>query len=194
MRDPEAVPGLFPGARRRPWASSPAVDWITSITRRDRTVLAAVPAGFARYATVVIPAEDDAKTKADAALVEVLEGQSGKQQWWLGFLDTGAADVVNDDAPRVPLYADWPYVLMQGGPQQALTSRSNSSSTPWHSALPELLFPADRSWLVSTMWDDDWRCVGGTSKLIDVLLQRPELEARSVLPGEDPTPPGHHYG
>ena len=181
MRDPDAVPGLLPGARRQPWASNSAVDWITSITRRDRTVLTAIPAGFARYATVVIPAEDHAKTRADAALVEVLEGHSGEQPWWLGFLDTGAADVVDHEAPRVPLYADWPYVLMQGGPQQALASRSNSSSTPWHSALPELLFPADRSWLVSTLWDDDWRCVGGPTELIDALLQRPELEARSVL-------------
>ena len=192
MVDPEAVPALYPGARG-PAPGSPVVDWITGVTRRDRTVLAAIPAGFARYATVVIPAEDGDKTAADAALVEVLEANSDDQPWWMGFLDTGVADVVNDDAPRVSVYADWPYVLLQGGPQQALASRSNSASTPWHSALPELLFPADRSWLVSTMWDDDWRCVGGPSAMVEALLQRPELEARSVMPVDDPTPPGHDY-
>lgn len=76
-------------------------------------------------------------------------------------------------------------------PEQALTSRSNEDSTPWHSALPELMFPSDRSWLVSTMWDDDWRCVGGPAALVDALLKRHELEARSVMPDDDATPPGH---
>ena len=80
---------------------------------------------------------------------------------------------------------------MAGGPERALTSRSNDDSTPWHSALPELLFPSDRSWLVSTMWDDDWRCVGGTAELIDALLRHPHLEARSAMPDDDATPPGH---
>jgi hypothetical protein len=125
--------------------------------------------------------------------VEVLRAHTPDQPWWLGYLDTGAAHVVEPAAARVALYLDWPYVLLQGGPQQALTSRSNSDSTPWHSALPELLFPSDRSWLVSTLWDDDWRCVGGPAELVDALLARPELEARSITPEEDVTPPGHDY-
>jgi hypothetical protein len=32
--------------------------------------------------------------------------------------------------------------------------------------LPNLMFPADRSWLVSTLWDDDWTCVGGPAELV----------------------------
>ncbi len=112
------------------------------------------------------------------------------QPWWLGYLDTGVADVVQPEAPRTSIYVGWPYVLLQGGPQQALGWRANSAGTPWHSALPELLLPADRSWLVSTLWDDSWRCVGGSSALVEALLARPELEARPVLPDEDATPPG----
>ncbi len=82
---------------------------------------------------------------------------------------------MDPDAPRLSLYVGWSYVLLKAGPQLALASRSNSDSTPWHSALPELVFPSDRSWLVSTMWDDDWRCVGGPAALVDALLMRPEL-------------------
>lgn len=193
MVDREAVPALEPGAPL-PHSGSDVVDWITRSTRPGRTVTSAVPPGFARYATVVVPDGDAAKTRADAALVEVLRAHTADQPWWLGYLDTGVADLVDPTAPRVSLYVGWPYVLLQGGPQRALTARRHRDSTPWHSALPELLFPADRSWLVSTMWDDDWRCLGGPAGLVEALLVRPELEARSVRPDEDATPPGHDRG
>jgi hypothetical protein len=192
VADRDAVPALHPGAPLPP-ASSPVVDWITRSTRRDTTVISAIPPDFARYATIVIPEDDSAKTRADTALVEVLQAHTPEQPWWLGYLDTGVAHVVDPGAPRVSLYVGWPYVLLQGGPQQALTSRSNSDSTPWHSALPELLFPSDRSWLVSTMWDDDWRCIGGPAALVETLLVRPELQTRPVTPEADITPPGHDY-
>jgi hypothetical protein len=192
VADPDAVPALRPGATL-PAAGNHVVDWITQSTRRDRTVISALPPDFARYATVVIPEDHSAKTRADTALVEVLQAHAPEQPWWLGYLDTGVAHVVDPGTPRVSLYVGWPYVLLQAGPQQALTSRGNSDSTPWHSALPELLFPSDRSWLVSTMWDDDWHCIGGPAALVDALLVHPELEARSVTPEEDVTPLGRDY-
>ena len=55
------------------------------------------------------------------------------------------ADVVAPASPRVAAYVGWPYVLLEGGPDQALLSRRNSQATPWHSALPEMIFPPDRS-------------------------------------------------
>lgn len=191
--DPDAVPALAPDAPLPPTGSD-IVDWITESTRRGRTVISAIPPVFARYATVVVPEDPAAKTKADAALVEVLQAHTPVQSWWLGYLDTGVADVVHPEMPRVALYVGWPYVLLEGGPQQALTARSNEDSTPWHSALPELMFPSDRSWLLSTMWDNDWRCVGGPAALIDALLTLPEVEVRPVLPDDDATPPGHDRG
>ncbi len=193
MADITVKPALYPGAPVPPGGSA-VVDWITGATRPGHTVTAAIPPHFARYATILIAEEDGAKTRVDAALVEVLHLHTPELPWWLGYIDTGVADLVDAEAPRVSLYVGWPYVLQQGGPQQALTARSNNNSTPWHSALPELIFPADRSWLVSTMWDDDWRCVGGPTGLIEALLSRPELETRSVLPEEDATPPGHERG
>jgi len=187
--DPDAVPGAAPGTPGPP-PGSELVDWITVSTRGDRTVAGAIPPGYARYATVVIPDDDAAKTLADTALVDVLQAHTSGQPWWLGYLDTGVAGLVLPDAPRVGVYVGWPYVLLEGGPEQALSSRRNHDATPWHSALPELLFPRDRSWLVSTPWDDDWRCVGGPAALVEALLLRPELEARAVTLEEDATPPG----
>ena len=58
-------------------------------------------------------------------------------------------------------------------------------------ALPNLIFPADRSWLVSTLWDDDWSCIGGPAGLVGRFLHHPDLRARPVLLGQDTTPPGH---
>ena len=93
------------------------------------------------------------------------------------------------------MYVGWPYVLLEGDPEQALTARRNRDVTPWHSALPELIFPRDRSWLVSTMWDDDWRCVGGPAAMVDALLLRPNvLQVRAVTLDEDATPPDNTSG
>ena len=186
----EPVPAVLPRAPLPP-AGSSLVDWITGSTQVGRTITAAIPRGYARYTTVVIPADDATKTLADAALVEVLQAHTPVQPWWLGYLDTGDADLVNPEAPRVAVYVGWPYVLLEGGPEQALTARRNAACTPWHSALPELVFPRDRSWLVSTLWDDDWRCIGGPAALVDSLLLRPELKTRVVTPDENATPPGH---
>jgi hypothetical protein len=37
------------------------------------------------------------------------------------------------------------------------------------------MFPADRSWLVSSLWDDAWAGVGGSDELVSALLTEPEL-------------------
>jgi len=53
------------------------------------------------------------------------------------------------------------------------------------------MFPTDRSWLMSTRWDDSWTCVGGPTQLIDALAAEETLGARRVALGENATPPGH---
>ncbi|MFI2709298.1 hypothetical protein ACH495_04090 [Micromonospora sp. NPDC018662] len=57
-------------------------------------------------------------------------------------------------------------------------------------ALPDLFFPADRSWLVSALWDDTWTCIGGPEQLIHTLERDPVANARQVQPDEDALPPG----
>lgn len=167
------------------------VAWINAAASVGLTIAAAIPPTFARYATVVIPHDDAQKTQSDVQLIGVLSAHTSPQPWWLGYLDTGVADTVVPDVVKVTVYTGWPYVLVEAGPVQALTWRRNSAATPWHSAIPELLFPADRSWLVSTLWDDDWRCVGGSAALVEAVLHSPVLEAREVTDEQDATPPGH---
>jgi hypothetical protein len=91
----------------------------------------------------------------------------------------------------VNLYAGWHYVLVQAGPEQAATWRRRDLGSFWKGVLPDLIFPADRSWLISTLWDDDWRCLGGGARLVGRFLRHPGLQARPVGLGEDATPPGH---
>jgi hypothetical protein len=56
---------------------------------------------------------------------------------------------------------------------------------------PNLMFPGDRSWLVSTLWDDDWTCIGGPAGLAANFVRHPALQARPVVLDQDATPPGH---
>ena len=167
------------------------VAWIASGTSISRTIIAGIPPVFDAYATVVLPAGDDDRDRHDLAISALLTEQSPDQPWWLGYLDTGADDIVFPAAPKVTLYPGWQYVLVEAGPEQAATWRTTRPGNFWRGALPNLVFPADRSWLVSTLWDDDWTCVGGSADLVRSLLAHPDLEARSVDLGQDATPPGH---
>ena len=114
-------------------------------------------------------------------LVGVLSG-FGSRSWWLGYLDTGASDVVFDHVRGVKLYVEWPYKLVRAGPTQALT---------WRVILPELMFDEDHSWCLSTGWDDTWTSLGGPAAMIEALVADPVINARSVAVDQDATPPGH---
>ncbi len=189
------------------------VAWITDGTRVDRTITSGIPPVFADYATVVLPDPEDgldpheqvvewtgryvtewqlaALIRHERALIRVLLEHSADQSWWLGYLETSlTSDIIFPDAPRVSMYENWQYVLVAAGPHQAATWRERRD---WKIAIPDLIFPADRSWLVSTLWDDDWTCIGGTGELVNGLLSHPLLGARSkrVSIEEDATPPGH---
>jgi hypothetical protein len=163
--------------------------WIVSGTSPSRTISAAIPPVFEAYATFVEPDSDEGWDKRDRAVITLLTAYSAGQAWWLGYLDTGVDDIVFADAPMVILYEGWRYVLVEAGPDQAATWRTHERGM--HGVLPELMFPADRSWLVSTLWDDDWSCIGGPAELVDSFMRHPDLQARPVEPGQDATPPGH---
>jgi hypothetical protein len=87
------------------------------------------------------------------------------------------------------MYAGWHYVVIEAGPQQAATWRDPGSF--FTGVLPNLIFPGDRSWLVSTLWDDDWTCIGGPAELVQKFVRQPGLQGRPVVLGQDATPPGH---
>jgi hypothetical protein len=174
------------------------VDWIASGTNVGRTITAAIPPVFDAYATffdayALAHLEEDqawSVARQEQAVVDQLVGVSGEQSWWLGYLDTGAHDVVFPRAPRVSLYSDWSYVLVEAGVEQALSWRVGDMRSQY-ARLPDLFFPADRSWLVSALWDDTWTCVGGPEVLIAALEADPAVRARRLSLTEDATPPGH---
>ena len=167
------------------------VAWIANGTSIGRTITAAIPPVFEAYATVVLTDGTEALAQQDQAVLRLLSEQSEHLRWWLGYLDTGADDIVFPDAPKVTLYSGWHYVLVEAGPEQAATWRQDGDWSFWKGASPNLMFPADRSWLVSTLWDDDWTCIGGPGELVDRFLGHPDLLARPVVLGQDATPPGH---
>ncbi len=160
------------------------VAWIRDDTTITREIIAAIPPIFEAYATVVVPAHREHIEGYKRAVLDALRQEPGDQRWWLGYLETGANRLPFPDAPRVDLYARWPYVLVLAGPTQA-------ASWDAERHLPDLIFPADHIWLVSHLWDDTWHCVGGRTSLVDRLLASSSLETRVVALGEDATPPGH---
>jgi hypothetical protein len=177
----------------RAWriGSDADVAWTAGGTSRGRTITAAIPPVFEAYATVVLPDSDEGQERHDRAVSALLAEQSAGQRWWLWYLDTGADDIVFPRPPKVTLYAGWRYVLVEAGPEQAATWRQNDPGSFWKGVLPNLMFPADRSWLVSTLWDDDWTCIGGSAALVGRFLRHPDLQARLVALRQDATPPGH---
>jgi hypothetical protein len=182
---------------------STEIAWIEDNTPGGLRITSAIPPVF--YATLELPGSGNqlAASSAeeweqlekdwdchDAGVLAVLSEHSGPQPWWLGYLETGASDLIFDGARRVRFYADWPYVLIEAGPEQAGVWREDC----WDGVLPDLMFPADRSWLFSTLWDDDWTCIGGSRELVDAFLAHSDLRprVREVDPSvEDATPPGH---
>ena len=55
----------------------------------------------------------------EPAVVDELTEHTPDQPWWLGYLDTGAHDIVFPLAPKLSLYWDWTYLLVEAGPEQA---------------------------------------------------------------------------
>ena len=165
--------------------SAETVAWIQAGTTGGCVITSAIPPGFAAYATIVEPSPtysaDDAWRRQEIALLSVLR-QFGSPRWWLGYLDTGSDDVVFPRATKTTLYADWRYVLVEAGRDEAMT---------WRDTLPDLIFPADRSWMVSTLWDDTWTCVAGSEELLARLDDEPLIRPRRVGLGDNVAPPGH---
>lgn len=168
------------------------VAWIADGTTVGLTIKSAIPPVFEVYATVVIPDEPEARRRRDRVILALLSEHSAGQPWWLGYLDTGSDDIVFPAAPKVDLYhSSWHYMLAEAGPGQAAAWRQGEAWSLRKGVLPDLMFPADRSWLFSTLWDDDWSCVGGPAALVSRFPGHPDLEARSVDLSQDATPPGH---
>src|SRR6266851_433625 len=116
------------------------VAWIAAGTGIGRTVTAAIPPVFEAYATVLLPESDADLARYEAALTALLTAHSPDQSWWLGYLDTGADDIVFPSAPMVTLYPGWHYALVEAGPEQAARWRRDDPGAFWRGRLPNLMF------------------------------------------------------
>ncbi|MEU7780914.1 hypothetical protein ACIP95_03130 [Micromonospora parva] len=173
----------------RRWRIGTAGDvaWFAGQTTQGLSITAAIPPVFDAYATFH-PPDGVGFAAHERAVVDELVACTPDQPWWLGYLDTGAHDVVFPRAPRVSLYSDYPYVLVEAGPEQALTWRVGHMRGD--GPLPDLFFPADRSWLVSALWDDTWTDFGASAAVVARLQRNPLVAARPVSLDEDACPPG----
>jgi hypothetical protein len=180
------------------------VEWIAEGTGSGPQITTAIPPRYAAYATLTnagapnLPRDTHLERRQDVAFVDVLRRHSGKTAWCFGYLDRGASDIVFWDVPKVTIYWEWKYALVLAGPDQAAHWRPAPGGEPnWKSTeLPELMFPEDRSWVVSFLWDDDWACIGGSDDLIGDLESDPVLapNVRRVDIEQDATPPGDWSG
>ena len=102
----------------------------------------------------------------------------------------GDTDVQVDQPRSRPLL---PLTRVTSESLDASWRRTGATAAARPYLLPELVFPADRCWLVSTLWDYNWTCVGGPVSLVDALLNHPDLRSRvrRVSLDKDATPPGH---
>ncbi|MEU7589570.1 hypothetical protein AB0A95_25135 [Micromonospora sp. NPDC049230] len=177
------------GKDGRRWRIGTADDvaWLAGHTTPGTSVAAAIPPVFDAYATFH-PPDGVGFATHERAVIDELTACTPDQPWWLGFLDTGAHDVVFPSAARVSLYQGWSYVLVEAGPEQALTWRAGHMRGD--GTLPDLFFPTDRSWLVSALWDDTWTDIGGGALVLGRLHRNPLVKARLVRPDEDACPPG----
>lgn len=174
----------------RAWqvAKQEDVAWVAANTKVGRTIVSAIPPVFQEYATVSFDLDFDI-SESQVTLIKSFTSLSKSLDWWLGFLDTGNADLVFWQVPKVRLYSGWQYVCVKAGPLQALSWRSPSTSDGKR-LLPDLMFPQDRSWLFSTLWDDTWSCVGGATSAVEALSAVEGLSVRTVGLNDVMTPPG----
>ena len=137
------APVAWKDGRRWRVGTGADIDWIRQATAPGLSIASAMPLVYDAYATVVVPPETPARAFQLSALIGTLTRHASGQPWWLGYLDTGADDVVIPAAPRVLLYADWRYVLVLASAREASAWRSEGSSS--RAPGPDLVFPADRS-------------------------------------------------
>src|SRR6476646_2600279 len=127
------------------------VSWIRESTAPGLSITSAIPPVFAAYATIVVPDTNERRSENGRLVLHLLSEQSGDQPWWLGYLDTGpGVDLVFPDAAPVTLYANWEYVLVQATAEEAARWRHDLED--WRAPGPDLIFPADHSWLLSRLW------------------------------------------
>src|SRR2546421_6668936 len=85
------------------------IAWIRENTGCGGAITSAIPAVFEAYATLELPEAGDHDAASwledpgrhDASVLAVLGEHAAAQPWWLGYLNTGAADIILYDVRMV---------------------------------------------------------------------------------------------
>ena len=83
----------------------------------------AMPQVFEAYATPHLPGRTAPARVHEQAIADTLAAHTAPQPGRLGCRHTGAHDIVLPEAPLLSLYLDWPGVLVEGGPSEAMSWR-----------------------------------------------------------------------
>lgn len=94
-------------------------------------------------------------------------------------------------APRVDLHGWRSYLLFTGAADEAGDWGARPPAPGWPSDLPQasLTWPADRAWCLTSDVDPDWCCLGGSQRLVDTVLARPDLRSEPAVHGTPPPLP-----
>ena len=154
----------------------------TSLARRARprrglSVTTAIPPVFEAYAPSTrrgcrLP------TPTNAPWSTSLVACTPDQPWWLGSRHRRPRRRLSARSRGCPSTGTGPIVLVEAGPEQALGRRVRSHARRRTGSLPDLFFPADRSWLVSALWDDIWTDIGASAAILAALRRNPLVNAR----------------
>jgi len=142
------------------------LDWIRIGTSLGMSIRSAVPGGFDVFGLLDI--DDGARPTEDALLnaLETSEGEPLVAGWIL------RNSLVTETGDEHLLYANWRYRLRRVT-RSDLTGRPSTGVN----GFPDLLFPSDHRWIVSTLWDDSWRSIGlSTDRALEVERALPTFE------------------
>lgn len=141
-------------------------------------------------------------------LVAALRPHTPPGPCWFGYNEATGADLA-DFLPLVTAEASWPaaaqkaatfrladekYLLLTG-PLDAVLPRPRPDlglEPDYPTLSPQLWWPADRSWFVSTVLDLEFTLIGGSAALAGDLLADPELETAAVDWLDDVSAGGDH--
>jgi hypothetical protein len=127
------------------------VSWITSDRAAGGTLRYALPADFEVYGVLDLTGEDDATE--DMLLNALVTDLS--HTLIAGWIDRGPWPPPPGDEHH--LYYNWSYRF-----RRVAASDLQGLPPEGEGSFPDLLFPQDRSWLVSLLWDDSWRSIGAS--------------------------------
>jgi hypothetical protein len=128
------------------------VAWIRDGTSVSRTIRSAIPDGYDVDGLVDL-VEDGGRT--ESRLLTAL-GIAADEELVAGWIDRDG--LMTEAGDEHLLYATWRYRI-----RIVRTAELEGRLHPdVHDDFPDLLFPRDRAWLVSTLWDDTWRSIGAS--------------------------------